>query len=171
MPISHPKLWLLSHCVPFLALSSCVTLDFKKVTSPDDVALHEEPMPPQTFLENYQDLCKSAAYRQNIWINWNQGENNSQVALCVDLRNQVYLVVRGTPTERNLPDYYQDLLVSSSTLRERMDPQAFVLRDLSSPISGIFCVPRDPPEFFAADAINQVLGTQVSPEGLTFQAD
>jgi hypothetical protein len=52
-----------------------------------------------------------------------------------------------------------------------MDPEAFVLDTRNSPVIAIFRVPEDAPEAFGADVINAVLGTQVTPESLTFLAD
>jgi len=158
----------------FIVITSCGTLDSKKRTPADSQILIEEPQTPQAFLENYHSLKRTTAYRQNIWLAWNHGQDSSQIALCVDLRNQVYLVVRGTPDLRSkakLPEYYQNLSVSVPTLQAKMDPDAFVLRDGNPPIIAIFQVPEDATESFGANAINHVLGRHVSPKSLTFQAD
>lgn len=165
----------LAFCIPFIAILSCGTIDRKKVPVPANTPVPlVESQSPQTFLANYRDLKKTTAFRQNIWLGWNHGQDPAQIALCVDLRNQVYLVIRDSPTVRSqekLPGYYQNLSVSVPTLRARMDPDAFVLHDGNLSIAGIFRVPDNPPESFAADVINQLLDKRITPEDLTFQAD
>lgn len=52
-----------------------------------------------------------------------------------------------------------------------MDPEAFILDHRDLPLLVIMQIPDNPPESFAADAINQLLGKCVTPERLTYQAD
>jgi len=161
--------------IPFITHLSCGTVDRKKIPVPGDTPIPlVESQSPQTFLANYHNLKKTTAFRQNIWLGWNHGQDPAQIALCVDLRNQVYLVIRDSPTVRpqaKLAPYYQNLSISVPTLRARMDPDAFILNDGNLPIVDIFRVPDNPPESFASDVINQLLDKRITPEDLTFQAD
>ena len=175
MPATLQFLTIITLCLISIAIPSCggLGMDGKTVGSHSSGSF-EELQSAQTFLENYDNLRKTTSYRQNIWINWEHGVDTSQVALCVDLENQVYLVIRGSPTagsEEKLTDFYRKLSVSVPTLRSRMDPDAFILNNRNSPLVVILRVPDNPPESFAADAINQLLGRKLTPDRLTFQAD
>jgi hypothetical protein len=175
MSARHQILIRLSFGVFFIAISSCTYLDTnRKTTGNNSSSSSEELQSAQTFLENYHNLKKTSSYRQNIWINWEHGVDSSQVALCVDLENQVYLIIRDSPTagsEEKLTDFYRNLSLSVPTLRSRMDPDAFILSNRNSPDVVILRVPANPPESFAADAINQLLDRRLTPNRLTFQAD
>jgi hypothetical protein len=161
-------------CLFAVVVPSCGSPDMKKRNPSGFNILIEEQQPAQTFLGTCRDLRTTSAYRQNIWLAWNQGEDSSQIALCVDLKNEVYLVICSSSAARSdakLSDYYTSLITPISLLRARMDPEAFVLDTRNSPVIAIFRVPEDAPEAFGADVINAVLGTQVTPESLTFLAD
>lgn len=162
-------------CIPLIAIPSCGIVDRNRAPATNESPIPlEEPQAPRTFLENHRDLKQTRAYRQNIWIGWNHGQDPSRIALCVDLQNQVYLVIAGVPAERDraeLPIFYQNLGVSVPALRARMDPEAFVLDQTDPDHVVILRIPDEPPESFAAEAIHQVLGKRVAPEQLTFQAD
>lgn len=162
-------------CFLLVVVTSCGTQNPNTLAAPADTSSAlEEPQPPQTFLENLRALKTTTAYRQNIWLAWNQGRPSSQVALCVDLHNQVYLVIRDIPEHplpKPLPVYFQNLIVSVPALRAGMDPDASILHSENPPVVAIVRVPDDAPESFGADAIHQLLGEHVTPAGLTFQAD
>lgn len=175
MSARHPILTIVCFGVFSIAISSCGCLDTNRKTAGNNSSSSsEELQSAQTFLENYHNLQKTSSYRQNIWINWEHGVDTSQVALCVDLENQVYLIIRDSPTagsEEKLTDFYRNLSLSVPTLRSRMDPDAFILSNRNSPHVVILRVPANPPESFAADAINQLLDSRLTPDRLTFQAD
>lgn len=175
MPALHPILTSLSFGVILIAISSCGILDKGGKTGGNESSTSfEEIQSAQTFLENYHNLKQTTSYRQNIWINREHGVDTIQVALCVDLENQVYLVIRDLPTtgsKENLTDFYQNLSVSIPTLRSRMDPDAFIMDNRNSPLVVILRIPDNPPESFAAEAINQLLGRRLTPDRLTYQAD
>jgi hypothetical protein len=154
-------------CLTGIVVTSCGTSP-----APGESPPLIEQQTAQTFLENHHALKKTTAYRQNIWITW--GEDSYPIALCVDLKNRVYLVVSAASKvqkKTKLPEFYQNLSVSVPALRARMDPDAFVLNEAVRPIFAIIRIPEDPPESFVADSINQLLGTHITPESLTFQAD
>lgn len=175
MTASHPILTIFFLGLILISISSCGGLEMNRKTAGNDSSTSfEELQSAQTFLENYHDLKRTTSYRQNIWIHWDHGVDPSQVALCVDLENQVYLIIRDSPiagSGEKLTDFYRNLSLSVPTLRSRMDPDAFILDNRSSPLVVILRVPDNPPESFAADAINQLLGRSLTPDRLTFQAD
>ena len=175
MPATHPFLTIISLGLTSIAISSCGGLEMDENTVGNDSSSpFEELQSTQTFLENYHDLKKTTSYRQNIWINREHGVDKSQAALCVDLEGQVYLVIRDLPTagaEKRLSDFYRNLSLSVPALRSKMDPDAFILDHRNSSHVVILRIPDNPPESFAADAINQLLDCRLTPDRLTYQAD
>ncbi len=90
----------------------------------------------------------------------------------MDLNHQVYLVVIAERTGRpgkHPSKRFSNLLISSATLRKRMDPDAFILdRD---GIEWIFRIPPDAEESFAAELLNERLGLDLKPTDIGYGWD
>jgi len=90
----------------------------------------------------------------------------------MDLDHQLYLVVNTELTTRpltHLSKGFSNLRIPATTLRKRMDPNAFILdRD---GIDLIFRIPPDAEESFAADLFNELLGLNLKPTDIGFGWD
>ena len=132
----------------------------------------EEDNTPASFLANVESVRSSRAYRQNCWMMLRNGKDDSvSAALCIDLNNQVYLVVFSNQPPHELSGKMRAHEVSTSRLRASMHPEAFVLDGKNVPIAGIFRVPENCTEAFGADAINSLLGSSWRPADFGFQYD
>jgi hypothetical protein len=134
--------------------------------------LDEAEMAPKTFLENCQQLRASDGFRQNVWLNSNQ---DGLGAICMDLDHQLYLVVVTSLPARPVAKtskQFRQLRISTAALRQRMDPDAFILnRYDNDPIRGIFRIPVDAGESFAVDLCNEILNLKLQPGGIGFGWD
>lgn len=135
----------------------------------------EEVSPDTSFLANVNGLRKSKAYRQNCWMIPGNGSDNSfSAALCLDLQDQVYLIVF-SDASRRLPDKLPWQLVGQevkpSRFRSTMHPEAFILEKPGHPLAGIFRVPESADESFGAEAINFLLDRNYTPRDFGFQYD
>jgi hypothetical protein len=67
---------------------------------------------------------------------------------------------------------FRQLQISTAALRKRMDPDAFILnRPGEDRIRGIFRIPDDVEESFAAELFNDLLGHKLEPGDIWFQWD
>ena len=130
----------------------------------------EESEIPKTFLENCQHLRASDGFRQDIGLCCSDAILG---AICMDLDHQLYLVVATELPERpvaDLSERFRKLQISTAALRQRMDPDTFVLnRTTRGPIRGIFRIPADAEESFATDLFNEILKLKLQPGGIGFQ--
>lgn len=150
-------------------LPSCVLSKWHHGPASADASSHG------SFLASVEALRKSKAYRQNCWMIPGNGSDNSfSAALCLDLQDQVYLVVF-SDASRRLPDKLPwELLgyeVKPSRLRSTMHPDAFILKKPGHPVAGIFRVPETPAESFGTEVINFLLDRNYSPQDFSFQFD
>ena len=127
---------------------------------------------PETFLENCQHLRASDAFRQNVCLCFKQDGHG---AICMDLNHQLYLVVVTKLPARpvaQISERFRQLQISTAALRKRMDPDAFILnRPGEDRIRGIFRIPDDVEESFAAELFNDLLGLKLEPGDIWFQWD
>lgn len=129
----------------------------------------------KSFVGNVKALKESRGYRQNCWMKPRGGTDKSlSAALCLDLRDQVYLVVFSDDSNRSLerlPERMRNLVETPSRLRSSMDPDAFILNERNLPIAGIMHVPDDCTESCGTDFINSLLDRNYQPEDFGFQND
>ncbi len=142
----------------------------RAISTPDNLApACVEECTDQTFLGNANDLRASDGFRQNVWLNFNKDGHG---VICMDLDHQLYLVIDTELPVRsvaNLSKRFSILQISATTLRKRMDPNAFLLdRD---GIHLIFRIPPDAKESFAADLFNELLGLNLKPADIRFGWD
>jgi hypothetical protein len=90
----------------------------------------------------------------------------------MDLDRQLYLVVDTEFTARpetRLSKRFRNLHISASTLRKRMDPNAFILdRD---GIDWISRIPPDAEDSFAADLFNELVGLNLKSADIRYGWD
>ena len=138
-------------------------------TTGDTAPACVEECDDQTFLGNSNDLRASDGFRQNVWLSFNQG---SIGAICMDLDHQLYLVIDTEFPIRSaeyLSQRFRGLQVSSTKLRKRMNPDAFILdRD---GIDWITRIPSDAEESFAADLLNELCGLNLRSPDIRFGWD
>jgi hypothetical protein len=123
----------------------------------------------QTFLGNSNSLRASDGFRQNVWLSFNQG---SIGAICMDMDRQLYLVVdTEVPlrSEEYLSQRIKSLRVNATTLRKRMNSDAFILdRD---GIDWISRIPLDAEESFPADLFTELCGVNLKSSDIRFGWD
>jgi hypothetical protein len=136
--------------------------------APNSTADRVEDGDDQTFLGSCKQLQVSEGFRQNIWLNFNKDGHG---AICMDLNRNLYFVVdTELPIEStHLSKRFRDLRISATTLRERMDSEAFILAGPG--IDLIFRIPPDAEESFAADLFNDLLGLNLRPTDIRFHWD
>lgn len=130
---------------------------------------------PKSFVANVKALKESKGYRQNCWMIPEGGTDQSfSAALCLDLHDQVHLVVFSddpNPSLERLPRRMRNLVETPSRLRASMDPDAFILDQRNLPVAGITRVPDDCTESCGSDFINSLLDRNHEPEDFRFQYD
>ncbi|RYD48117.1 MAG: hypothetical protein EOP85_04210 [Verrucomicrobiaceae bacterium] len=127
---------------------------------------------PTTFIANVKDVRASLAYRQGCWLSPESKTGEASfAALCVDLENQVHLVIFSNRPARKVTGKMSIYQISAAQLRSSMHPGSTVFGNTNVPIAGIFRVPEDCGEAFAADAFNALLGTTLKPRDFRFQYD
>ncbi len=90
----------------------------------------------------------------------------------MDLDHQLYLVViaeRPTRPAEHLSERFRSLQISSTVLRRRMDPDAFILDRAG--IDWIFRIPPNAEESFAADLLNELFDLNLKPNNIRFGWD
>lgn len=129
----------------------------------------------KSFVANVKALKESIGYRQNCWMIPRDGADQSlSAALCLDLQDQVHLVVFSADPHRSLerlPLRMRNLVVTPSRLRASMDPEAFILNERDLPVAGITRVPDGCTESYGTDFINSLLARKYEPEDFSFQYD
>lgn len=156
-----------------LPLSSCTSSEWFSRSSRAEASSNGSE--PTSFVASVKELRESKGYRQNCgMIPGNGSDNSFSAALCLDLQDQVYLVVF-SDASRRLPDQLPRQLlgceVKPSRLRSTMHPEAFILEKPSHPLAGIFRVPESADESFGAEAINFLLDRNYNPQDFGFQYD
>ncbi|RYD22114.1 MAG: hypothetical protein EOP88_09175 [Verrucomicrobiaceae bacterium] len=156
-----------------LPLSSCTPSEWLSRSSHAGASSSEAGS--TSFVASVRGLRKSKGYRQNCWMIPGNGSDNSfSAALCLDLQDEVYLVVF-SDASRRLPDQLPWQLlgceVKPSRLRSLMHPDASILERRGHPVAGIFRVPEKPEESFGAEAINFLLDRDYQPQDFGFQCD
>lgn len=150
-------------------LLGCSTGSLDISTTHDTDAICVEDCGDQTFLGNCNELRSSDGFRQNIWLNFNKDGHG---AICMDLDHQLYLMVDTKLPVRSvahLSKRFSNLQIPVSTLRKRMDCDAFILdRD---EIDWISRIPPDAEESFAADLFNELVGLNLKSTDIRFQWD
>jgi hypothetical protein len=141
------------------------TLSTPDTTTPACVEACED----QTFLGNANSLRASDGFRQNVWLSFNKG---SIGAICMDLDHQLYLVVDTEVPHRSeeyLSQRFRSLRVNATTLRKRMDSDAFILdRD---GIDWISRIPLDAEESFPAELFKELCGVNLKSSNIRFGWD
>jgi hypothetical protein len=168
------RLCLVPAVLVILPLASCTheAGQARPAVGGDSAQASEGDGAPASFLANVEAVRSSPAYRQNCWmIPKGGGDDSTSAALCIDLKQQVHLVVFSKRVPRKLSGKMREYEVSASRLRASMDPDAFVVDGRNVPVVGIFRVPEGCPEAFGADAINSLLGTRWKPGDFGFQYD
>lgn len=123
----------------------------------------------QTFLGNYNNLRASDGFRQNVWLSCDQG---SIGAICMDLNHQLYLVVdTDVPfrSEERINQRFRSLRINATTLRKRMDSDAFILN--RDGIDWISRIPSDAEETFPSDLFRELCGVNLQSSDIRFGWD
>ncbi len=136
----------------------------------------DKPRPPdgeacedQTFLGNAKRLRASGGFRQNVWLSFNRG---SIGAICMDLDRQLYLVIDTEfplRSEECLSQRFRSLRVTPTTLRKRMNSDAFILdRD---GIDWISRIPLEAEESFPTELFRELCGVNLKSSDMRFAWD
>lgn len=93
----------------------------------------------------------------------------------MDLDHKLYILVTSilavTPVE-NLDSRYSKLLVDADEVRDRMDPEAFILTNSSNDeMDYIFRIPSNPQESFTVDLFNELLDLNLRPQDFWYKWD
>lgn len=164
--------WIAPALSAILPLFPCSCSHDVRQDHPARAAVSEGDSAPASFLDNVEAVRSTRAYRQNCWmIPRNGKDDSSSAALCIDLNNEVHLVVFSNRSPKKLSGKMQGYQVSISRLRASMHPDSSLLDGKNAPIAGIFRVPEDCTETFGADAINSLLGSSWKPGDFGFQYD
>lgn len=158
-------IWVVINCM----LLGCSTDSRTHLTSDHVAPRCVEEFEHQTFLGNCKRLRESNGFRQNVWLSYHQG---SIGAICMDLDHQLYLVIHTKfplRSEEYLSNQFRSLRISANTLRNRMDPDAFILdRD---GINWISRIPLNAEESFPCDLFHELCGVNLRSSEIRFSWD
>ncbi len=168
------RMWTIPALLALLPFTSCAPdAGQGRTQHPDtNASLSRDESAPTTFLANVKEVRASPSYRQSCWLSPESktGEESS-AALCIDLKNQVHVVIFSNRPARNVTGKMAIYQIPATRFRSSMHPGSTVLGNNNVPIAGIFRVPENSQETFAADAFNALLGTDLKPRDFRFQYD